>query len=294
MVAALAACASIAGAYVGALYVGQRGGGGGGGGAGARGAGRDDSRVIISRAVRVTFVCALAWVPTAALTHASSYTTRGDGARVGLARAMGLVPPMGVAKACVVGWAFAFALVFGSFIDDVLRGRATRKLARVLRVGKDLREFRDLCHAPLCEEFCFRACMAPLMALSGSSARMTPLFFGAAHAHHYFDMRARGISRAVATRAVAVQFTYTTLFGAFAMFVFLYTESLAAATVAHAWCNLIGAPSTFTFRGSTKDVCVTICHFMGVALVAHASYMICSGGSHALSRRLPTASHWLA
>jgi len=293
MVAALAACASIAGAYVGALYVGQRGGGGGGG-AGARGAGRDDSRVIISRAVRVTFVCALAWVPTAALTHASSYTTRGDGARVGLARAMGLVPPMGVAKACVVGWAFAFALVFGSFIDDVLRGRATRKLARVLRVGKDLREFRDLCHAPLCEEFCFRACMAPLMALSGSSARMTPLFFGAAHAHHYFDMRARGISRAVATRAVAVQFTYTTLFGAFAMFVFLYTESLAAATVAHAWCNLIGAPSTFTFRGSTKDVCVTICHFMGVALVAHASYMICSGGSHALSRRLPTASHWLA
>jgi len=294
MVAALAACASIAGAYVGALYVGQRGGGGGGGGAGARGAGRDDSRVIISRAVRVTFVCALAWVPTAALTHASSYTTRGDGARVGLARAMGLVPPMGVAKACVVGWAFAFALVFGSFIDDVLRGRATRKLARVLRVGKDLREFRDLCHAPLCEEFCFRACMAPLMALSGSSARMTPLFFGAAHAHHYFDMRARGISRAVATRAVAVQFTYTTLFGAFAMFVFLYTESLAAATVAHAWCNLIGAPSTFTFRGSTKDVCVTICHFMGVALVAHASYMICSGGSHALSRRLPTASPWLA
>ena len=293
MVAALAACASIAGAYVGALYVGQRGGGGGGG-AGARGAGRDDSRVIISRAVRVTFVCALAWVPTAALTHASSYTTRGDGARVGLVRAMGLVPPMGVAKACVVGWAFAFALVFGSFIDDVLRGRATRKLARVLRVGKDLREFRDLCHAPLCEEFCFRACMAPLMALSGSSARMTPLFFGAAHAHHYFDMRARGISRAVATRAVAVQFTYTTLFGAFAMFVFLYTESLAAATVAHAWCNLIGAPSTFTFRGSTKDVCVTICHFMGVALVAHASYMICSGGSHALSRRLPTASHWLA
>jgi prenyl protein peptidase len=293
MVAALAACASIAGAYVGALYVGQRGGGGGGG-AGARGAGRDDSRVIISRAVRVTFVCALAWVPTAALTHASSYTTRGDGARVGLARAMGLVPPMGVAKACVVGWAFAFALVFGSFIDDVLRGRATRKLARVLRVGKDLREFRDLCHAPLCEEFCFRACMAPLMALSGSSARMTPLFFGAAHAHHYFDMRARGVSRAVATRAVAVQFTYTTLFGAFAMFVFLYTESLAAATVAHAWCNLIGAPSTFTFRGSTKDVCVTICHFMGVALVAHASYMICSGGSHALSRRLPTASHWLA
>jgi prenyl protein peptidase len=289
MVAAHAACASIAGAYVGALYVGQRGGTG----AGARGAGRDDSRVIISRAVRVTFVCALAWVPTAALTHASAYATR-DGARVGLARALGLVPPMGAAKACVVGWAFAFALVFGSFIDDVLRGRAMRKLARVLRVGKDLREFRDLCHAPLCEEFCFRACMAPLMALSGSSARTTPLFFGAAHAHHYFDMRARGIARAVAAHAVAVQFTYTTLFGAFAMFVFLYTESLAAATVAHAWCNLIGAPSTFTFRGSPKDVCVTICHFLGVALVAYASYAVCSDESHALSRRLPTTSHWLA
>ena len=168
------------------------------------------------------------------------------------------------------------------------------KLARVTRVRSDLTAFRDLCYAPLCEEFCFRACMAPLTRMSGRSARATPLLFGAAHVHHYFDMRARGISRTRAARAAVVQFTYTTLFGAFAMFVFLYTESLAAATLAHMWCNLIGAPNTFTFRGSSKETIITISHCIGVACVVYASNAIYTDASTALSRRLPKASHWFA
>lgn len=73
---------------------------------------------------------------------------------------------------------------------------------------------------------------------------VTPLYFGIAHVHHFYEFRithphtpvVAGIARSL------FQFTYTSLFGFFAAFVFVRTASLPAVVVAHAFCNWMGLP----------------------------------------------------
>ncbi|KAI0022078.1 CaaX protease [Xylariomycetidae sp. FL0641] len=101
---------------------------------------------------------------------------------------------------------------------------------------------------PVTEEILFRSASVPLLTLAGTSPARTvflaPLVFGLAHAHHFYEFRvthprvpaAAGVARSV------VQFGYTTLFGAYATFVFLRTGSLAAIVAVHAFCNLMGLP----------------------------------------------------
>ena len=54
------------------------------------------------------------------------------------------------------------------------------------------RGWNDYAVAPLCEEFCFRACMVPLMLAGGFSPALTvlvtPIFFGAAHLHRLREL----------------------------------------------------------------------------------------------------------
>jgi prenyl protein peptidase len=73
---------------------------------------------------------------------------------------------------------------------------------------------------------------------------LSPVIFGLAHLHHFYEFRiahpAVPVQAAVARSLV--QFCYTSLFGAYAIFVFLRTGSLLAIVVVHAFCNCMGFP----------------------------------------------------
>lgn len=73
---------------------------------------------------------------------------------------------------------------------------------------------------------------------------LSPLVFGLAHLHHFYEFRIThpqvpvmfGLLRSL------MQLGYTTLFGAYATFLFLRSGSLIAVFVVHAFCNCMGLP----------------------------------------------------
>ena len=73
---------------------------------------------------------------------------------------------------------------------------------------------------------------------------LTPLYFGIAHIHHFYEFTLTHPHTPLlpALLRSLVQFTYTTLFGWFATFVFLRTGSLYAVILTHGFCNWTGLP----------------------------------------------------
>lgn len=130
--------------------------------------------------------------------------------------------------------------------------------------------WRNLVIAPALEEVAFRTCMVPVLLASGLRAGavcwVAPLFFGIAHVHHAVQRLREG--RTAPTTVVvqtAFQFTYTTLFGAYAAYVYMRTRSTVAVTILHGFCNWMGLPH-FLFL-SQKHV---LHEHRRVLLVAHA------------------------
>ena len=73
---------------------------------------------------------------------------------------------------------------------------------------------------------------------------MTPLYFGIAHVHHFYEFRLTHPDTPLipAMLRTVLQFSYTSLFGFFAAFVYLRTGNLAAVIIAHSFCNWMGLP----------------------------------------------------
>lgn len=73
---------------------------------------------------------------------------------------------------------------------------------------------------------------------------VSPLVFGLAHLHHLYEFRVAhpGVPLPAALLRSAFQLGYTTLFGAYATFVFLRSGSLLAAFAVHVLCNCMGLP----------------------------------------------------
>ncbi|KAF8470202.1 hypothetical protein BDZ91DRAFT_720141 [Kalaharituber pfeilii] len=114
---------------------------------------------------------------------------------------------------------------------------------------------RTLVAGPVTEELVFRACMVPLHILArrsfASIVFTTPLFFGIAHIHHLYEFLLRNPGRlGFGILRTAFQFTYTTLFGWFATFVFIRTGSAWNAILVHSMCNWLGVP---TFGRVSED-----------------------------------------
>ncbi|KAF2232073.1 hypothetical protein EV356DRAFT_505680 [Viridothelium virens] len=113
---------------------------------------------------------------------------------------------------------------------------------------------RNYVAGPMTEEVLFRSLLTPLHLLSlpspapPSSVRplifTLPLYFGIAHIHHLYEFRLRHPSEPVSLSLLRVllQFSYTSVFGFIAEFVFLRTGSLLACVLAHAFCNAMGLP----------------------------------------------------
>lgn len=101
---------------------------------------------------------------------------------------------------------------------------------------------------PLTEEILFRSAAVPLMVLARTPLARTifvsPLVFGLAHVHHFYEFRVThpGVPPAAALLRSAFQLGYTTLFGAYATFVYLRSGSLLAVFAVHVLCNCMGLP----------------------------------------------------
>lgn len=85
---------------------------------------------------------------------------------------------------------------------------------------------------------------------------LSPLVFGLAHVHHMYEFRlthpAAGWPAALLRSLF--QLGYTTLFGAYATFVYLRTGSLLAVVGMHMLCNTMGLPRVVgAVTGRGKD-----------------------------------------
>lgn len=104
---------------------------------------------------------------------------------------------------------------------------------------------------------------------SGRIVFIAPLYFGIAHVHHFYEFRLTHPDTSIflALLRSVVQFTYTTIFGWYANFLYLRTGSLYAVILAHTFCNWCGlprlwgrveagvplAPSPPSFKGKNDD-----------------------------------------
>ncbi|KAJ4369892.1 CAAX prenyl protease [Neocucurbitaria cava] len=108
--------------------------------------------------------------------------------------------------------------------------------------------YRNFIVGPVSEELVWRSCIVPLHVLAHFSGTqiifLTPLYFGIAHLHHLYEFRITHpeVPLFVAILRSLFQFTYTSLFGFFAAFVFIRTGSVYTCMLAHTFCNWMGLP----------------------------------------------------
>jgi prenyl protein peptidase len=137
---------------------------------------------------------------------------------------------------------FEWGLVDGGLVAW-LRGEHAVELSLSTWTGR-----RNLIFGPVTEELVFRSLIVPLHLMAHVPASrivfLTPLYFGIAHVHHFYEfvLSHPNFPLFPAVVRTLVQFTYTSLFGFFATFVFLRTGSMYAAIAAHIFCNWMGLP----------------------------------------------------
>ncbi|KAL1871590.1 hypothetical protein VTK73DRAFT_1980 [Phialemonium thermophilum] len=108
--------------------------------------------------------------------------------------------------------------------------------------------WRNIIAGPVTEEILFRSASVPLVLIARAPVNevvfLSPVIFGLAHFHHFYEFRISnpGVPVIAALFRSLFQLAFTTVFGAYATFVFLRTGSLLAVCVVHAFCNSMGLP----------------------------------------------------
>ncbi|KAG6012993.1 hypothetical protein E4U43_007543 [Claviceps pusilla] len=141
---------------------------------------------------------------------------------------------------------FAGPLYEHLLIEGTWQGWVT--LEPLKEVWSDWAVWRNMVAGPITEECLFRSSAVPLLLMAGCSGKsiilFSPLVFGTAHLHHFYEFRVTHPQTplAVAIARSVLQLSYTTLFGAYATFLFLRTGSLLAVVMVHTFCNSMGLP----------------------------------------------------
>ncbi|KAI4200635.1 MAG: hypothetical protein LQ350_003775 [Teloschistes chrysophthalmus] len=108
--------------------------------------------------------------------------------------------------------------------------------------------WRNYVAGPVSEEILFRSLLVPLHFLTPMSPTrvilLTPLYFGIAHVHHFYEFVLTHPHTPLAPCIVRslIQFSYTTIFGWYATFLFVRTGNVVAVILVHAFCNWAGLP----------------------------------------------------
>ncbi|GKZ01451.1 hypothetical protein MPSEU_001095800 [Mayamaea pseudoterrestris] len=124
-------------------------------------------------------------------------------------------------------------------------------LTRPFTASERWMTLRWLVIAPMCEELVFRRCIVSALVAAnlpaGKVIFASPLFFGTAHVHRATTKVNQGepINRVI--MQTAAQIAYTSLFGMYASYAYLQTNSVLAVTLGHSFCNAMGLPSVVSF-----------------------------------------------
>lgn len=208
---------------------------------------RDAPSVIQARIRAVTITVTIAVIVTFYLLY--------DNGQLGLADSLhhlGLWPPSPMA--ILQPLLLTLMLYTGPLYSDIYLDQTLSPLSNLWsEVVTSLSSsigYRNYIAGPLTEELLFRSVILPVHLLSplADSPRkllfLTPLYFGIAHVHHFYEFRLSHPDTPLtpALLRTIFQFGYTTIFGWYAAFVYLRTGSLYAVFLIHAFCNYMGLP----------------------------------------------------
>ncbi|KAK6075401.1 CAAX amino terminal protease [Seiridium cupressi] len=205
---------------------------------------RDAPSVIRARITSVTLSCIFCSVSTFLVLTSQGHATRPDAVHSMGYWPFGLVE---TAKALTL----TVLLFAGPLYETLAVHGAWREWLGMNLVSELFSEWttwRNIIAGPFTEEVLFRSASVPLMLLAQTSVTKTiflsPVIFGLAHLHHFYEFRISHpqVPVSVALLRSLLQLTYTSLFGAYATFLFLRTGSLLAIFVVHAFCNCMGLP----------------------------------------------------
>ncbi|KAI0476997.1 CaaX protease [Xylaria cf. heliscus] len=207
---------------------------------------RDAPSVIRARVASVSLTCVVCSLITFVILTSSHGRVPNGGEAL---HSMGYWP-LGLAEtgSSLLLTAILFA---GPLYETLLVEGAWRRWFSLQPVSSLFTEWitwRNIIAGPFTEEVLFRSASVPLMLLAQTSVTRTiflsPVIFGLAHFHHFYEFRVTHPHEPVVTGLLRslLQFSYTSLFGAYATFLFLRTGSLLAIFVVHAFCNIMGLP----------------------------------------------------
>lgn len=208
---------------------------------------RDAPSVIQARIRAVTITVTISIITTFYLLH--------NNGQLGLEATLhnlGLWPisPLAVLQPLLL----TFILYTGPLYNDIYLNRSLSPLSSlwseiVTSLSSSI-GYRNYIAGPLTEELLFRSTILPIHLLStlADSPKklvfLTPLYFGIAHIHHFYEFRLSHPDTPLtpALLRTIFQFGYTTVFGWYAAFVYLRTGNIYAVFVIHAFCNYMGLP----------------------------------------------------
>ncbi|SPN98308.1 related to CAAX prenyl protease 2 [Cephalotrichum gorgonifer] len=209
---------------------------------------RDSPLVIQARITSVTVSTALCSVLTFLILSARS-DDGSDSGSISPLRAMGYWP-LGLwhslRSLALVALLFAGPLYEALVVYGMWKDWTT--LQPLYDIWYEWTSWRNFVVGPVTEELLFRSAAVPLLVGAGVSLGkivfLTPIIFGLAHIHHFYEFRLTHphVPIIAAVARSLLQLTYTTLFGAYATFIFLRTGSLLAIIIVHAFCNAMGLP----------------------------------------------------
>ncbi|KAI1420579.1 CaaX protease [Xylaria sp. FL1777] len=217
---------------------------------------RDAPSVIRARITSVSLSCVACSLITFVILTSQGRATNGEALH-----SMGYWP-LGLAEAgrSLLLTAILFS---GPLYETLLVDGAWRQwlsLHPVSSLFSEWTRWRNIVAGPFTEEVLFRSASVPLMLVAQTSVARTiflsPVIFGLAHFHHFYEFRLTHAHEPVVTGLLRslLQFTYTSLFGAYATFLFLRTGSLLAIFVVHAFCNTMGLPRLWGRVEPASDV----------------------------------------
>lgn len=246
---AIIACSCMAAAYVGVLYTVPHA---------IRRLPRDHPTHILARFLLICIFCAICpFVLAVFYDH--------DDTSMSFAQWLG-IRQEGLVQAVIMPLFVTSVLFTGSLCANALRLLNVSKQFRFNRFWfaiKNSALYYSITHdrlpslrtyvlGPLTEEFVFRSCMVPLLVCAQFTVKQiivgSPLMFGAAHLHHFMEYIRHGRSFKDAALIVGFQLLYTSLFGAYATFIFLRTGHFASIFLVHVFCNIMGFPDLTFFN----------------------------------------------
>ncbi|ORX73090.1 hypothetical protein DL89DRAFT_290852 [Linderina pennispora] len=207
---------------------------------------RDHPRIIRLRICGATLATVLSLVLTAFLLSVWQQPTKEGQAQWNAVELLGL-SIRDAGASVVVALVLTTALYLGPLVLDKLDGAfRSESLKRIPEAMRQPSSIRNYIVGPITEELVFRSAVLALWTAADIDTNrrvfLSPLIFGVAHVHHAITSYRSGSPLSAVALSTCFQFAYTTLFGWYAVFLYVRSKSVVGPIVAHSFCNIQGLP----------------------------------------------------